>query len=312
MKPWSLLELPRLDDRRVLVTGAASGIGLAVAQALATRGAVITLLDRDATRLAAAQQRIGQAVPGARLVPAAVDLLYLAAIRDFARRHVDEGPLDLLFNIAGILPPPQRRLSPDGIELGFAISVLGHHALTMGLLPALLAAEAPRVISISSITHPRGEIFFDDLALSRRYDSQLAYRQTKLGALLWSQQLHRLAQAAGSRLRSVAAHPGVARTALANQHLSGPRPGLRARLEMQVLAMFMGLMGQDAVAGALPLLRAATDPAALGGSYWGPDGFGECRGAPAPARIAARASDAMVAARLWQRCEVLTGERLRF
>lgn len=312
MSVWTTANLPRLDGQRVLVTGGASGIGFEVAQALAGCGASITLLDRDLPRIDAAMVRIRSLAPQARLTAAAVDLLDRTAIQHFATAYVAEGPLAMLFNIAGILPPPQRRLSADGVELGFAISVLGHHALTGLLLPALLAAEAPRVIGISSITHPHGEIFLDDLAIARGYDSQLAYRQSKLAALVWSQQLHRLAQAGNSLLLSVAAHPGVARTALANQHLAGSKPGLRARLEMLVLTLFMGALGQDADAGAWPLLRAATDTAAQGGSYWGPDGFRECRGAPALARIAPRALDEDLGRRLWAACEQRTGVAIRF
>ena len=203
-----------------------------------------------------------------------LDLADLGSVRAFAARFAAAGtPLDILLNNAGLGLQPIRALTVDGFERQFGTNHLGHFALTGLLMPALLRATAPRVVAISSIAHRRGRIDFADLQGARRYSGNKAYGQSKLANLLFAFELDRRARAAGLALTSVAAHPGVART---DFFANAAQPALIESLANVMLRV----IGQDAGAGALPGLYAATMPDVRGGQYWGADGFLELRGPP--------------------------------
>lgn len=300
MARWTVADIPDQTGRVAVVTGASSGLGTEVAQALAARGASVVLAVRDAARGQAARQLILSRHPHADLAVSVVDLADLASIRAFADREGRRAKIDLLVNNAGLGMQPKRAVTPDGLERQFATNHLGAFALTGLLLPALLRAPAPRVVAVASIAHRSGSIDFDDLQGERRYAGGKAYNQSKLANLLFALELDRRARAARSRLLSVAAHPGVAAT------------GFMAATDMGTIPVAVGslavrLVGQDAAAGAEPLVYAAAMPDVAGGQYWGPDGFMEIRGKPAPARLAPQARDAGAAARLWRESERLTG-----
>nr|WP_240954026.1 oxidoreductase [Solimonas marina] len=297
-----------MHGRRALVTGAAAGLGREVATALAGAGAEVLLVDRDIER---GTQTAGHIVAaGGRARFAALDLGDQAAIRAFAAAHCAEhAPLDILVNNAGLLPRLDRATTRDGFELKFGVSHLGHFALTGLLLPALRRSAAARVVSVSSIVHRQGRIDFDDLQAERRYQGQRAYSQTKLACLLFALELHERAQAAGWALRSVAAHPGVARTGIGDARMTQNSRRLRDRVEVLAFRSIMRWGGQSAADGALPLLRAATDPHVRGGDFYGPAGFGEWRGPPVLVRPARHAQDRELRQRLWQASEALTGVR---
>ncbi|MEV6972637.1 oxidoreductase [Kitasatospora sp. NPDC093806] len=304
MKPseqWSTDRIPDQTGRVCVVTGANSGLGLATARALARRGAHVVLAVRDEERGRRAAAAIKAEHPGARLDVRRLDLADLDSVRAFAGRlRADHPRLDVLVNNAGVLAPP-RTLSPQGHELQFAVNHLGHFALTGLLLDALAAGRDPRVVTVSSLNHRKGRIRFDDLTGARGYKPMAFYDQSKLANALFGRELHLRLTASGSRVRSLLAHPGYTATDL---QTDGPT-GL-------VRLLFGGLLrplAQRPADGALPQLYAATEPAARGGEFIGPDGRGELRGAPTPVRLAATATDVEAGRRLWALSEELTGVR---
>jgi NAD(P)-dependent dehydrogenase (short-subunit alcohol dehydrogenase family) len=292
--------------RRVLVTGAASGIGLETALELAARGHHVIVADRNETGGKAIVDRITAAGGSAQF--RALDLADQAHIRAFAADEVARGdPLDALVNNAGLLPPMARAETRDGFELMFGICQLGHFALTGLLLTALLRSQNPRVVSVSSISHTGGCIDFSDLQSKYNYASSRAYSATKLACLMFALELHRRAAAAGSLLISVGAHPGVSATPIAAGWKQENRRKLMDRFELFAYNAYVGLLGQTAAQGAGPLVYAVCDPDVEGGSYYGPTGFKQTRGEAGRVKPAPRAFDATVAARLWQESERLTG-----
>jgi NAD(P)-dependent dehydrogenase (short-subunit alcohol dehydrogenase family) len=294
MTAWTFHDLPDQSGRTAIVTGANTGIGLETARMLALRGADVVLACRSPARGQAALARIQAEAPAARVSLAALDLSDLESVAAFAADFTaSHDRLDLLINNAGVMVPPLSRTA-QGFELQFGTNHLGHFALTGRLLPLVLRTPGARVVTVSSGAHHGGRIDFDDLQWDRRrYSPWRAYCQSKLANLLFAQELQRRLAAAGSGVLSTAAHPGWTATDL--QRTAG------------VVRLLNPLFAMKPEGGALPTLRAATDPAAPGGSYWGPSRFFEMNGPPKPARINARARDAAVAARLWDTSEALTG-----
>ena len=302
MKQWSIQDIPPQQGKLAVVTGATGGLGFETALGLATAGAEVVLAGRNAEKGRAALDRIRRVVPKANIRFAMLDLASLASVRAFAAAMVAEGPpLHLLVNNAGVMDLPERRLTKDGFELQFGTNHLSHFALTGLLLPLLTAAQAPRVVNVSSIAHRGGKIDFTNLQGERHYRPWPAYQQSKLANLLFTFELQRHSDAQGWGLMSNAAHPGVARTDLiANGRGTS---GLRG-LGMKLIGP---LITHSAAEGALPLLFAATSPAAVAGGYYGPNGFQELKGAVAPARVMPQAKDEAVARKLWEISEQLTG-----
>ncbi len=298
---WTTEQIPDQTGRTALITGANSGLGLVCARELARAGAAVVLACRSAERGAAAVQEISRAVPGAQLELASLDLGSLTSVEAFAEqfRSTHDG-CDLLLNNAGVMAPP-RRVTADGFELQFGTNLLGHFALTGRLLGALEGRADARVVTLSSIAHRTGRIDFEDLQSERRYSRWRAYGQSKLADLLFALELDRRLRAAGSTVKSLAAHPGYAATHL--QSAAVPT------LDRLVMVVTNALLAQSADRGALPTLYAATEPGLEGGLYIGPDGPGEFRGSPRPVSPNRAARDESVAARLWAVSEELTGVR---
>ena len=298
---WTTDSIPDLAGRTAVVTGASSGIGEVAAQVLAAHGAHVVLAVRDEARGQAAAGRIRARHAGAKLDVRIVDMASLASVAAFAERAVAEYPrIDILLNNAGLGLQNKRAVTADGFERQFGTNHLGHFALTGRLIPALLAAPAPRVVAIASIAHRRGRIDFDDLQTERPYNGRKAYGQSKLANLVFAMELDRRARAAGSKLVAVAAHPGVSTTGfIAATGMPGPL--------VPLINFGISVLGQDAAHGALPGLYAATMPDVTGGQYWGPDGMMEVRGNPALAQMAPQAQDRATWSRLWQVSEALTG-----
>lgn len=196
---------------------------------------------------------------------------------------------------------PKQQQTEDGFEMQLGTNYLGHYALTARLLPRLRRARAPRVVNLSSLAHRSGRINFGDLQSERSYRPWRAYCQSKLAMLMFSLELQRRSDAAGWGLRSIAAHPGSARTDLISNG-----PGANT-LQWRVGRLLQPLISQSAAEGALPTLFAATSPAAQPGGYYGPDGFYELKGAPKAARIMPQAKDFASSARLWDVSAALTG-----
>jgi NAD(P)-dependent dehydrogenase (short-subunit alcohol dehydrogenase family) len=301
--PWSVKDIPDQSGRVAIVTGANTGLGYETALALAGAGAEVVVAARNAEKGAVAVERIRAAHPAAKVSLSQVDLASLKDVADFADGiTASHRKLDLLINNAGVMAPPSRTQTVDGFELQMGVNYLAHFALTALLLPLLRAAEAPRVVSLSSGVHHVGRIHFDDLQWTRRYRGVAAYAQSKLAMLMFAFELQRRSDEGGWRLMSNAAHPGYARTDLI---ASGPgADAFSTRVGEILIAPWAS---QSAAAGALPQLYAATSPDAVGGAYYGPDGFLEMKGAPTNAWVSARARDGTAAARLWSVSETLTG-----
>ncbi len=296
---WDVSQLPSFEGRSALVTGANSGIGLPTALELARRGAHVRLACRNTAAGERAADQVRARVPGAQVSVLALDLASLDSVASLAAGW--DGPLDVLVNNAGVMAPPSWKPTKDGFELQFGTNHLGHFALTGSLLPALLAAPAARVVTVSSLAHRGGgaDVLFGNQ--QQGYRAQHAYSNSKLANLLFGLELQRRAVAAGVALTSTVAHPGISAT---NLFLN--KEGLGANPVLRIGGRLVGRVAfQSAAAGALPSLYAVS--AAAPGSYSGPQWPGEFRGHPGPARMSATAQDAGLAAQLWDLSEELTG-----
>ncbi len=306
MAGWNVERIPSQKGRLAIVTGATSGLGAETALALAGAGASVILASRNAAKGAEVLARIRDTHPLADVTFEILDLASLASVQDFGERIAwEHRRIDLLVNNAGVMAIPDRLVTEDGFEMQLGANYLGHFALTLRLLPRLLAAPAPRVVTVSSLAHRSGRIHFDDLQLERSYTPWKAYCQSKLATLMFALELERRARAQGWELMSNAAHPGFARTGL---QATGPQMGRDRPSLLQYATRVLGpFLSQSAAEGALPTLLAATSPEAEGGVMYGPDGFYEMKGPPHRARILDHALDRDVAARLWEVSEQLTG-----
>jgi NAD(P)-dependent dehydrogenase (short-subunit alcohol dehydrogenase family) len=299
---WTAADIPDQTGRVAVVTGANSGLGLITSRELARAGAEVIMACRNLDKGQTAAEEVSAAASGPQVRLEQLDLADLSSVEAFANR-ISGSPIDLLINNAGLMAPP-RRLTADGFESQIGTNHLGHFALTGRLLPALLAAPEPRVVTVSSQAHRTGKISLSDLQGERRYIRWLAYGQSKLANLMFCFELQRRSSEAGSALRSMAAHPGYSRT---NLQFAAPPVYERA-----IMAVTNVLVGQSAERGALPSLYAATFPDLPGGSFVGPDGPFESRGYPRVVTAAGRAYDEEMWRRLWEVSEDLTGVRFQF
>lgn len=306
---WTAASIPDQTGRIAIVTGANSGTGFAACQALAAKGATVVMACRSKSRGQESLDRIKSAQPNARVELRSLDLADLASVRSFAQGFIDSHPhLDLLLNNAGIMGLPQAR-TQDGFELQFGTNHLGHFVLTSLLLDRLKSTSGSRVVTMTSLMHAQGKIDLDDLNFERRkYDKWKAYSQSKLANILFGLELQRRLHSKGLKPQSLVAHPGVADTNLIVGEARAKGSAALAKLS----GFIGGIVGQPADRAALPMLFAATDPAAEGGRHYGPDGFKEMRGYPTEARSSRAAQDAQLAEALWRASEQLTGVSYNF
>jgi len=305
-RKWQASDIPSLTNKRVLITGANSGIGYHTALKLARKGAHILLACRSRERGEAALARLHTDSPGIQAELIVLDLASRKSIHNAAAAVLSQHqPLHLLINNAAVFAPPTRQETSDGFELQFGTNVLGHFALTAMLFPALQqaanesgdSADRPRIVTIASIAHKRAQINFGDLHSSQSYSPMRAYQQSKLANLLFTFELDRRLRATNSPIMSVAAHPGVAHT---NLFQSGNYSAFEKTLR-SLFGHAIGIVLNSDSEGALPTLYAATAPNVKDGGYYGPQGFQEMRGhVVGPAFIAPQAADVAAAARLWQ------------
>jgi NAD(P)-dependent dehydrogenase (short-subunit alcohol dehydrogenase family) len=291
-----------------VVTGANSGTGKETARRLAAAGARVVMAVRTVEKGEAARAEILAEQPGATLEVRRLDLADLASVRAFADVLTAEAtPLDLLVNNAGVMAPPSRMTTADGFELQFGSNYLGPFALTVRLLPLLLAARAPRVATMSSGMATVGRIRFDDPQWEhRRYRANLTYAQSKLANLMFTRELAAIAEDRGWDLMSTGAHPGYTRT---NLQTAGAALG-RDKPKRNLLLSLDLLPSQGVEQGAEPLLYAATSPDAVAGGYYGPSGRFGLVGPTTTARPPRRALDPAANRRLWADSERLTGVAL--
>ena len=299
MDPWTTSDIPDLTGKTSIITGANSGVGLETALELARKGAATVIACRSSSRGEAAMQRLRNAVPHARFDLMLLDLGDLSSISRFVEEiRSFRQELHILVNNAGIMATPFR-VTANGFESQFGTNHLGHFALTAKLMPLLSAAPSARIVNVSSLAHRGEKIDFENRQTgNRRYNRWRAYGRSKLANLLFTYELQRrLDNAEIQHVKSLAAHPGVSRTNIA-QGL-----GVIGKIAMPVAGLFF----QSAQMGALPILRAATDPEARGGQYYGPDKPNERKGYPVIVTSSSESHDAEVARRLWEQSEKLTG-----
>lgn len=292
---WTERDVPSQRGRVAVVTGANTGLGFETARVLAARGAAVVLAVRNVEKGAQAAARITGDV-----TVQALDLTSLESIRNAAADlRAAHQRIDLLVNNAGVMYTP-KQTTQDGFEMQLGTNHLGHFALTGLLLDTLLPVAGSRVVTVSSVGHRiRAGIHFDDLHWERSYNRVAAYGQSKLANLMFTYELQRRLATHGTT-SAIAAHPGVSDTELARN----------SPTVVRVLLTALGpVITQKAAKGALPILRAATDPAVLSGQYFGPDGIGEARGHPRLVTSSPQSHDVAVQQRLWAVSEDLTGVR---
>jgi NAD(P)-dependent dehydrogenase (short-subunit alcohol dehydrogenase family) len=289
MTRWTATDMPDMTGHTVMITGASSGIGLSAARELGRAGARVVLAVRNPVK----GRQAARQVPGNTEV-VELDVADLSSIRALADRWSE--PISVLINNAGVMQLPLTR-SPDGFEMQAATNFLGPFALTNLLLPHVTG----RVVTLSTQLHRLGHLNLDDVNWQqRRYNTTAAYNDSKLCVTMFALELDRRLKGAGSPVRSVLAHPGIATTNLV-AHVGGVQ-GMVNRLT--------GFMGNDADTGALSTLYAATQDVP-GGSYVGPGGLGGIRGYPKVGRASAKAADPEAATRLWAAAVDLTGTGAR-
>ena len=302
MGAWTESDIPDVTGYVVLVTGANSGIGFHTARALAEHGATVVMGCRNPDKAEAAAAEIDALEPIGSVELSELDLSDLRSVEAAADRFRESHDrLDVLINNAGLMATPNQRTA-QGFEMQIGVNHLGHFALTGLLVDTLLKTPGSRVVSVSSQGHRPGRIDLDDLNSDRSYSAWPAYFQSKLANLLFTNELQRRFVAADSDSIAVAAHPGASRTNLGHESAGGVLSAVMERTR----PLIERVMSQDAAMGALPTLRAATDPDVAGGEYYGPAGLGEMKGHPTRVGMSSRAKDEDVARRLWEISEHLT------
>jgi len=298
---WTPADIPDQTGRVAIVTGASSGIGRETARVLAAHGASVVLACRNIEKARLAAARIESQHPGARTEVLKLDLASLTSVREAAvlvrSRYAR---VDLLVNNAGVMEPPFQR-TVDGFELTFGTNHLGPFAFTGQILDRLAGTPGSRIVTVSSEGHYSGVMHFDDLQFETRYDPEQAYYQSKLANVLFSYELNRRLDAAGAPTAALACHPGIVFTDLFRT---------RSKLQQALLSPRYRLLNfwfvQSVQMGALPTLRAAVDPSAKGGEFYGPPGR-FYTGYPIRAESSARSYVTADQARLWEVSERLTG-----
>ena len=301
-KDFDLKSLPSGSGKVAIVTGANVGLGYETAKVLANKEYQVILACRKKSNAEEAMESIRQENPQAKLHFIQLDLASFDSVRrfvsEFAQKH---NRLDLLINNAGVMMPPYQKTA-EGFELQFGVNYLAHFLLTGLLLDALVATPDSRVITLSSLVHKRGDIQFHDLQWEEKYDKGGAYAQSKLACLVFAYELQRKFETHKIPVLSLAAHPGISNTNLSRYY---------PKWLVGFFSIFMRSMFQSAERGALPTLRAALDPHAKGGEYYGPNGRREYKGDPVVVQSTPRSHDLELAHKLWDVSEHLSGFSFR-
>lgn len=304
MSKWTTQDIPDLTGKVVVITGANSGIGFHTAVEVARKGAQTILACRNPEKAQAALGELLADVPNAQAEIMQLDLASQASVHQFATAFKAKyDRLDLLINNAGIMMVPYGK-TEDGFERQFGTNHLGHFALTGLLMDLILATPGARVVNVSSMGHRMGSMDFDNLMYEggNGYEPSPAYGRSKLANLLFTYELQRRFSAIGADATATAAHPGGSNTNLANH--------MEDRLLFRLAQPLFKILMQPASMGALPTLRAAVDPQAKGGDYFGPGGMMEVRGYPVPVKSNDTSHDQAAARKLWDVSEDLTGVKM--
>ncbi|MDM7888716.1 SDR family NAD(P)-dependent oxidoreductase [Curtobacterium sp. RHCJP20] len=295
-------DTPETGRRTVVVTGASAGLGYHAAEQLAAQGHRVVLATRNPDRGAAAERSIRKHVDDADLVHLHLDLADLGSVRRAASELRGLGPVHALLNNAGVVGSARPQRTAQGFELQVGTNHLGHFAWTALALPAL-DQETGRVVHLGSIAHRFATLDRADPLAVGRYEGHRQYSRSKLAVMLFGFELAQRLGDAGSRVRSVVAHPGLALDAAAP-----PRPDVApTRSEPAWMRAGSGWVAQGKDAGAWPLVHAAVGDGVRSGEYWGPGGPLQFAGPPTLVPARPRAHDRTAAARLWTASERATG-----
>ncbi|MCA0972425.1 SDR family NAD(P)-dependent oxidoreductase [Halobacillus litoralis] len=299
-REWSLIDIPSLEGQVIIVTGGNGGLGYEAVNVFAKRGAKVILASRSIERGQEAHAKLTKETPEADIEVMELNLGDLESVHQFAHAFKQKyDRLDILLNNAGVMTTPYGQ-TKDGFEQQLGINHLGHFALTGLLFDTIKKTAGARIVNISSNAHRQGKMDFDNLLFENGgYTPMKSYSQSKLANLLFTFELQRKLNDAGIPVKTVAAHPGVATTNL-TRHIED-------KLLFKVVGPLFNVMTQDAFNGALPGIRAATDPSVQGGEYFGPSGFQEFKGDPVVVEPITKAYDVIEADILWKRSEELTG-----
>jgi len=301
MSKWTIEQIEDLKGKRVIITGAAHGIGFEAARVLASKRADIVMAVRNQARGEKAAEDIRAAFPSASVTVMHLDLADLESVRKFASEYAARyDRIDVLVNNAGVMIPPYKK-TMNGFELQFGTNHLGHFALTALLLPVIMGTPLSRVVTITSIAARKGKINFRNLDGSHGYNPMTFYRQSKLANLLFGAELQHRLERAGSKSISVLCHPGISATNLMSRGTGKETGGL--------MKLLIRIVAQPATMGALPTLYAATHPDLRGGECIGPENRSNTRGYPVLTDDVNRFFNAALAAKLWEVSESLTGVR---
>ncbi len=298
---WTVNKIPDLSGKIIVITGANSGIGFETAREIARKGAEVIVASRNPIKAERAIHTIMDEIPGAKLKYIELDLASLESIKAFARQfNSTYDRLDILLNNAGIMLVPYGKTA-DGFERTMGTNHLGHFALTGLLLDKLSKTPGARVVNVASNAHYAGEMDFNNLLFDngQGYSPMKAYGRSKLANLLFTYELQRRFLSSSTDVIALAAHPGIAATELANH--------LFFNLISWLIQPIMKLIFQSSAMGALPSLRAALDPEAKGGQYYGPNGKGEKSGYPVLVDSNSSSKNEKDAQKLWEISEELTG-----
>ncbi|MBN1951691.1 MAG: SDR family oxidoreductase [Bacteroidales bacterium] len=293
---WDSGLIPDQEGKVLIITGASSGLGKEAARVFAEKKATVILAVRNTAKGEEAAATISTEFPDAKLIVRKLDLTSLVSVKAFAEGIIrDFDRLDILINNAGIMMCPYSK-TDDGFEIQMGTNHLGHFALTGLLMPLLKKTKGSRIIPTSSIAHNMGNINFSDINWEkRRYNTNRAYGDSKLANLYFTYELDRKLDGQEDAPKVIAAHPGVTQTELMRHS--------------KLFRLVSPLISQKVEDGTLPTLRAATDPEAKSGDYYGPGGFKEMRGHPVRVDSNKRSKEEAAARRLWELSEELTGVR---
>jgi NAD(P)-dependent dehydrogenase (short-subunit alcohol dehydrogenase family) len=293
-KKWNTQDIPDQKGKVVIITGATSGLGKEAAKVFAEKGATVIMPVRNAEKAKSVLEEILKLNPNSKIVIKSLDLSSLNSIQLFADDFLNSyNQLDILINNAGIMYCPYSK-TQDGFEMQMGTNHLGPYALTAHLMPLLMKTASSRIVNTASLAHLTGNIDFEDINWeNRKYKTMQAYADSKIANLYFHYELSKRLKGQNNAPLVIAAHPGWTKTEL-DRHIG-------------IVGIISSIIGQKAEKGVLPTLRAATDPAAISGDYFGPDGFREMRGYPVKVKSNAMSLNAQKAEQLWTLSEKLTG-----
>lgn len=301
MNTWNLENIKDLTGKNIIITGSNTGLGFATAKVISSKGGNVILACRSLERAQDAKDKILKSYPNASLDIILLDLGDLSKVDTFAKEYKEKyNTLDILINNAGVMTTPYMT-TKDGFEFQNGINHLGHFALTSHLFDLLKTTKDSRLVIVSSIAHKGANINLDNYMYKnlKEYTPMKSYKQSKLSNLLFMYELNRRIKDKDFDVKVLAAHPGVSRTDLTRYILKG----ILAILALPIMMLFT----QSAAKGAQPQLRAALDPDAKTGEFYGPSGYKEMKGKAVLVKAEAKAHNEQNAKDLWELSEKLTG-----